>query len=235
METKQMIYTITIDLNEIKHLVLERVDDAQDVRNKYCLSSCKTYEIWHGPLIDYYKKNKNKAPLMADKLAFVVLLSYPKEYIETLNKISDIKLFNENIDSDFIHIDILESNCSMYDCICSKHKLSIVHIVENIRSGIRLQVGSDCIQRTKLLTNKFKDLQEVLNNFEIEASDSINSTANLIAESFRNGNKILTCGNGGSASDSQHFAAEFVNSFSKTINRVALPAISLTSDSSVLT
>jgi hypothetical protein len=154
METKQMIYTITIDLNEIKHLVLERVDDAQDVRNKYCLSSCKTYEIWHGPLIDYYKKNKNKAPLMADKLAFVVLLSYPKEYIETLNKISDIKLFNENIDSDFIHIDILESNCSMYDCICSKHKLSIVHIVENIRSGIRLQVGSDCIQRTKLLTNK---------------------------------------------------------------------------------
>jgi D-sedoheptulose 7-phosphate isomerase len=87
----------------------------------------------------------------------------------------------------------------------------------------------------ELITNKFKDLQEVLNNFEIEASDSINSTANLIAESFRNGNKILTCGNGGSASDSQHFAAEFVNSFSKTINRVALPAISLTSDSSVLT
>lgn len=87
----------------------------------------------------------------------------------------------------------------------------------------------------ELIKNKFKDLQEVLNNFEIEASDSINSTANLIAESFRNGNKILICGNGGSASDAQHFAAEFVNSFSKTINRVALPAISLTSDSSVLT
>lgn len=87
----------------------------------------------------------------------------------------------------------------------------------------------------ELIKNKFKELQEVLNNFEIEASDSINSTANLIAESFRNGNKILTCGNGGSASDSQHFAAEFVNSFSKTINRVALPAISLTGDSSVLT
>lgn len=87
----------------------------------------------------------------------------------------------------------------------------------------------------ELIKNKFKDLKELLNNFEIEASDSINSTANLIAESFRNGNKILTCGNGGSASDAQHFAAEFVNSFSKTINRVALPAISLTSDSSVLT
>ena len=87
----------------------------------------------------------------------------------------------------------------------------------------------------EIITNKFKNLQEVLNKFEIEASDSINSTANLIAESFRSGNKILTCGNGGSASDSQHFAAEFVNSFSKTISRVALPAISLTSDSSVLT
>jgi D-sedoheptulose 7-phosphate isomerase len=86
-----------------------------------------------------------------------------------------------------------------------------------------------------LIKNKFNYLQEVLSNFEIEASAQINSAASLIAESFRNGSKILTCGNGGSASDAQHFAAEFVNAFSKTINRVALPAISLTSDSSVLT
>lgn len=74
-----------------------------------------------------------------------------------------------------------------------------------------------------------------MKNFESEATNSIYLTANLIAEAFRNSNKILTCGNGGSAADAQHFAAEFVNSFSKTINRVALPAISLTSDSAVLT
>jgi phosphoheptose isomerase len=87
----------------------------------------------------------------------------------------------------------------------------------------------------EIIKNKFKYLHAVLKNFESEATNSIYLTANLIVEAFRNGNKILTCGNGGSAADAQHFAAEFVNSFSKTINRVALPAISLTSDSAVLT
>jgi D-sedoheptulose 7-phosphate isomerase len=85
------------------------------------------------------------------------------------------------------------------------------------------------------IDNKFKELKATLDQFEVEASNSINAAANMIVESFNKGNKILTCGNGGSASDAQHFAAEFVNSFSKTLNRKALPALSLNSDSSVLT
>jgi D-sedoheptulose 7-phosphate isomerase len=87
----------------------------------------------------------------------------------------------------------------------------------------------------EIINNKFKELKATLDQFEAEASNSINAAANMIAESFNKGNKILTCGNGGSASDAQHFAAEFVNSFSKTLNRKALPALSLSSDSSVLT
>jgi len=87
----------------------------------------------------------------------------------------------------------------------------------------------------EIINNKFKELKATLDQFEAEASNSINAAANMIAESFNKGNKILTCGNGGSASDAQHFAAEFVNSFSKTLNRKALPALSLNSDSSVLT
>ena len=47
------------------------------------------------------------------------------------------------------------------------------------------------------------------------------------------GNKVLICGNGGSASDSQHFAAELVGRFKK--ERRGLPAIALTTDSSILT
>jgi D-sedoheptulose 7-phosphate isomerase len=85
------------------------------------------------------------------------------------------------------------------------------------------------------IDNKFKELKATLDQFEVEATNSINAAANMIVESFNKGNKILTCGNGGSASDAQHFAAEFVNSFSKTLNRKALPALSLNSDSSVLT
>lgn len=50
---------------------------------------------------------------------------------------------------------------------------------------------------------------------------------------FRAGNKLMICGNGGSAADAQHLAAEFVNRF--LINRAPLPAIALTTDTSILT
>lgn len=53
------------------------------------------------------------------------------------------------------------------------------------------------------------------------------------AEAIASGGKVLFCGNGGSAADSQHLAAEFVNRF--MFDRPALPAIALTTDSSVLT
>lgn len=57
--------------------------------------------------------------------------------------------------------------------------------------------------------------------------------ATLMCDALRRGNKILVMGNGGSAADAQHFAAELVGRFLK--NRAALPAIALTTDSSILT
>ncbi len=55
----------------------------------------------------------------------------------------------------------------------------------------------------------------------------------LVAAALRDGHKLLLFGNGGSAADAQHIAAEFVNRFK--IERVPLPAISLTTDTSALT
>jgi len=55
----------------------------------------------------------------------------------------------------------------------------------------------------------------------------------LCAEAIRGGHKILLCGNGGSASDAQHIAAELVGRF--VADRRALPAIALTTDTSALT
>ena len=52
-------------------------------------------------------------------------------------------------------------------------------------------------------------------------------------EALQRGNLILLCGNGGSAADAQHLAAEFINRF--LLSRAALPAIALTTDTSVLT
>ena len=63
--------------------------------------------------------------------------------------------------------------------------------------------------------------------------DLIERVAQSIISSYKNGGKVLLCGNGGSAADSQHIAAEFIGRFQK--ERRALPAIALTTDTSILT
>jgi D-sedoheptulose 7-phosphate isomerase len=62
--------------------------------------------------------------------------------------------------------------------------------------------------------------------------NKITNVSNLISECFKNGNKLLLCGNGGSAADCQHIAAEFVVKFEK---KGGFPAIALTTDTSILT
>jgi phosphoheptose isomerase len=61
----------------------------------------------------------------------------------------------------------------------------------------------------------------------------VSRAADLIGECFHTGNKLLVCGNGGSAADASHFATELVVRFTK--DRRALPAICLASDSGILT
>lgn len=63
--------------------------------------------------------------------------------------------------------------------------------------------------------------------------DTIKLLAQWLIETMRSGNKLLIFGNGGSAADAQHMAAEFVNRF--LIDRPPLAAIALTTDSSILT
>jgi D-sedoheptulose 7-phosphate isomerase len=66
-----------------------------------------------------------------------------------------------------------------------------------------------------------------------QLSPLVLKAAELIIEALKKGNKLLFCGNGGSAADSQHLAAEFVGRFKK--ERKGLPAIALTTDTSILT
>ena len=68
-----------------------------------------------------------------------------------------------------------------------------------------------------------------------DCADQIYSTSIKLAQVLGNGGKILLCGNGGSAADSQHLAAEFVIRFRSNVNRKALPAIALTVDTSLIT
>ncbi len=66
-----------------------------------------------------------------------------------------------------------------------------------------------------------------------QLADGILHAADLITQAYKTGNKLLLCGNGGSAADAQHIAAELVGRFKK--ERKGLPAIALTTDASIMT
>lgn len=85
------------------------------------------------------------------------------------------------------------------------------------------------------LEDRFNELANLIPVFRIHAEESITAAAEVITQAFANSKKVLICGNGGSAADSQHFAAEFVNAFSRDLDRRALPAIALSTDTSILT
>lgn len=85
------------------------------------------------------------------------------------------------------------------------------------------------------LEDRFIELINLIPEFRTHAQGSIVAAAEVIAVAFANSKKVLICGNGGSAADSQHFAAEFVNAFSRDLDRIALPAIALSTDTSILT
>ena len=79
----------------------------------------------------------------------------------------------------------------------------------------------------------FLSHREVMEALERELSPKMILVADLLVDTFRNGNKLLVMGNGGSAADSQHLAGEIVGRF--RLERRGLPAIALSTDTSILT
>ena len=113
-----------------------------------------------------------------------------------------------------------------------KEGFSSSGIVERIRHGNISAVGAqkpsdDLIERS--LAQHLDVFREVLESH----TGIVAECADLIAETFASGNKVLICGNGGSAADAQHIAAEFVGRYET--ERRGLPAIALTTDTSALT
>ncbi len=70
----------------------------------------------------------------------------------------------------------------------------------------------------------FNESAEIKRRMVETCPRSILATADLIAGTFRSGGKLLLCGNGGSAADCQHMAAEFVSRLTKDFERPGLPA-----------
>lgn len=86
--------------------------------------------------------------------------------------------------------------------------------------------------REKILKS-FKDSMSVKQQFVDEYIETIIEVSRLIADTLNNGSKLLLFGNGGSACDASHIAAEFINRFQR--ERPAFPAIALNTDVAVLT
>jgi D-sedoheptulose 7-phosphate isomerase len=83
------------------------------------------------------------------------------------------------------------------------------------------------------LEEELRNHTRIMEQTLAQCSPAIEEISGCLVECFRKGNKLMLCGNGGSAADSQHMAAEFVNRF--RMDRAALPAIALTVDTSILT
>ena len=83
------------------------------------------------------------------------------------------------------------------------------------------------------ISRQMKAHIEVVRSVEEQLTEAITASVVMLVDALRNGKKILLMGNGGSAADAQHFAAEMVGRF--LMERKALPAIALTTDTSILT
>ena len=84
-----------------------------------------------------------------------------------------------------------------------------------------------------IILNTLKESVDVKDRFIKENIDLIQRTADILASCITSGHKILLFGNGGSAADAQHIAAEFVNRFQ--VERPPLAALALTTDTSIIT
>ena len=92
---------------------------------------------------------------------------------------------------------------------------------ESIKDKVKLTFEDSISVKEQIIHNKS---YEVL----LEAGDTISN-------SISNGGKLLLCGNGGSAADAQHLAAEFLIRLTSDVNRESIPALSLAQDTSTLT
>jgi D-sedoheptulose 7-phosphate isomerase len=90
-------------------------------------------------------------------------------------------------------------------------------------------------ERKRFITESLKESSEIKLKVLESCYEDILKAAEMVLSCIKEGNKLMLCGNGGSAADSQHLATEFMIRLSHDINRKAIPAIALSTDSSNLT
>jgi D-sedoheptulose 7-phosphate isomerase len=135
---------------------------------------------------------------------------------------------NEIIGADFVR----ETGGSVFS-LPLKDGFSSSKIVEKIKGADEKNSDNEIGGSKNTAANSLNQHLRVFENVLQRDVENIETCAALLFETFQSGGKILLCGNGGSAADAQHIAAEFVGRYET--ERIALPAIALTTDTSALT
>ncbi len=114
-----------------------------------------------------------------------------------------------------------------------KNGYSSSSIVKKISTAGGIENVSAAENSKNIISDSIREHINVFERLNSEVTSTINRCGELIVEVLENRKKILICGNGGSAADAQHFAAELVGRFEN--ERRGFPAIALTTDTSALT
>ena len=135
---------------------------------------------------------------------------------------------------EIIGADFVEKNGGKVYSLPLLEGFSSSRVVDKIQSGRKTEQVIETENTSGSITkNTLKSHIEVIERVLKSAIPNIEKCAEVIYETLENNGKILICGNGGSAADAQHIAAEFVGRYET--ERKALPAIALTTDTSALT
>jgi D-sedoheptulose 7-phosphate isomerase len=136
-------------------------------------------------------------------------------------------------ENEIIGADFVRENGGAVFSLPLKDGFSSSKIVKKITGADEKDSNTEIGNTKNTVQDSLNEHQRVFENILKSDVENIETCAALLFETFQNGGKILLCGNGGSAADAQHIAAEFVGRYET--ERTALPAIALTTDTSALT
>jgi hypothetical protein len=147
-------FTNVIINEDLKQIIYKQIITAQDVNSPFYLSKLDTYEMYHDALEEYFNAFYNKKPTQTDKLAFIILLTYPKKFIENINNFNDLKLAFNNIaeESDFESKGFeIRDGFGGATCICNEPIIN-VHKFINKYTGAYINLGNICNKRYGLIS-----------------------------------------------------------------------------------
>ncbi len=137
-------------------------------------------------------------------------------------------------ESEIIGADFVKDSGGEVFSIPLEKGFSTTKLIENFKET-DAENNDKISERTafEVVSKSLKNHIEVIRDLMNQEIENIQNCAGIIIEAFKSGKKLLICGNGGSAADAQHIAAEFVGRYET--ERQALPSVALTTDTSALT